>query len=146
MDLCPDEIRHNKIIQHQQDLIQNSEELETEIEAIANTLKEVKLRLTKAHAKNQEPDPLFVGDIVRLADSNITFEEQIRGTIILINRNPNPNYYIFEQNERYPEGIIHHRTNHTLLQFETHIPLSNTTIAEIFGNKLVQTEKIHVIE
>ena len=43
MDLCPDEIRHNKIIQHQQDLIQNTTVLETEIENIAETLKEPKL-------------------------------------------------------------------------------------------------------
>jgi len=146
MELCPDEIRHNKIIQHQQDLIQNTTVLETEIENIAVTLKELKLRLTKAHAKNREPDPFFVGDIVRLIDTNINFEEQIRGTVILINRNPDPNYYILEQNDRYPEGIVHHRTNHKLLQFEKHIPLSNDTIAEIFGNKLVQTERIHIIE
>ena len=146
MDLCPDEIRHKKIIKHQNKVIFNTRKLESEIENITKNLQALTSRLETTQSQYSEPDPLFVGDIVRVFDSTLTFENQIRGRVLLINRNPELNYYIIEISTKYPEGIIHHIKSRRLLHFVNHSSISETEIATILGSKLARTDTPHLIE
>jgi len=71
MDLCPDEIRHKKIIKHQNKVIFNTRKLESEIEKITKNLQALTPRLETTQSQYSEPDPLFVGDILREVDPSL---------------------------------------------------------------------------
>jgi len=146
MEDCPDEIRHKKIIEHQNNILFNTRNLNTELSDISKTLLSIKSRFARAKNRYEESDPLFVGDLVRIFDEDIPFEDQIRGRIILINQNPEDNYYILESNNKYPEGIIHHRKDRKYLHFLQHSTITDEEINSIFGNKLAIPGKTHIIE